>query len=64
MKSSNNVFAIITPNCFFASLDLKDVYYSVQRHNDYNYTKLIKFSFMASYLLYKFLVLPQLFRDS
>ena len=64
MKSSNNALAIITPTCFFASLDLKDPYYSVKIYHYYDYTKLTKFSFMASYMLYKFLVLPQLFRDS
>lgn len=35
MKSLKHVISMIRPNCFMASVDLKDAYYSVPIHRDH-----------------------------
>ena len=54
MKTLQSVLSLITPGCYLASLDLKDVYYSVPIHPDH--TKFLKFIWKNQ--LYNFLVLP------
>ena len=54
LKWKHSVLSLITPGCYLASLDLKDVYYYVPIHPDH--TKFLKFIWKNQ--LYKFLVLP------
>ena len=60
MESLTNAITLMTPGCYFASLDLKDAYYSVMIHEDSR--KFFRFKFHGE--LYEFLVLPQGYRDS
>ena len=43
MESTNNVINIIRPNVYVASIDLKDVFFSVPRNSTYQ--KYLKFTF-------------------
>ena len=54
MESIQTVLTLVTPNCWMASLDLKDAYYSVKIHPDFQ--KFLKFSYKGT--LYKYTVLP------
>ena len=60
LESLSDAIALMRPGCYFASLDLKDAYYSVKIHSDY--TKFFRFYFHGE--LYEFLALPQGYRDS
>ena len=50
MNSINTILNIITKDCFMASIDLKDVYYSVKISE--NFQRYLKFEFLNK--LYKF----------
>ena len=54
MKSLKHVVSMIRPNCFMASVDLKDAYYSVPIHRDHQ--KYLKFEWQGQ--LYQFTCLP------
>ena len=54
MESIHTVLTLVTPNCWMASLDLKDAYYSVKIHPDFQ--TFLKFSYKGT--LYKYTVLP------
>ena len=54
METLQSILNLITPNCYLASIDLKDAYYTVPVHPDY--TKYLKFFWKGQ--LYKFLLLP------
>ena len=54
MESIHTVLKLVTPNCWMASLDLKDAYYSVKIHPDFQ--KFLKFSYKGT--LYKYMVFP------
>ena len=60
MENLNDAIALMKPGCYFASLDLKDAYYSVKIHPEF--TKFFRFFFHGE--LYEFLALPQGYRDS
>ena len=60
LENLNDAISLMKPECYFASLDLKDAYYSVKIHPDY--TKFFRFYFHG--VLYEFLALPQGYRDS
>ena len=60
MGNLKDAIALMKPGCYFASLDLKDAYYSVKIHPDF--TKFFRFYFHG--VLYEFLALPQGYRDS
>ena len=54
METDQSVSKMITPNCWMASIDLKDAYYSVKIHPDYqNY---LKFTYDGA--LYAFTAYP------
>ena len=54
MESIHTVLNLVTPNCWMASLDFKDAYYSVKIHPDFQ--KFFKFSYNGT--LYKYTALP------
>lgn len=54
MESIHTVLNLVTPNCWMASLDFKDAYYSVKIHPDFQ--KFFKFSYKGT--LYKYTALP------
>ena len=54
MESIHTVLNLVTPNCWMASLDCKDAYYSVKIHPDFQ--KFFKFSYKGT--LYKYTALP------
>ena len=60
MGNLKDAIALMNPGCYFASLDLKDAYYSVKIHPDF--TKLFRFYFHG--VLYEILALSQGYRDS
>ena len=60
METLYTCLQMMKPNCFMASLDLKDAYFSIPVHN--TSTKYLKFQFQGQ--TYKFLALPQGFKDS
>ena len=60
MESLNNAINLMTQDCFFASIDLKDAYFSVNIHE--NSRKFFRFKFQGK--LYQFKGLPQGFKDS
>ena len=57
MESIHTVLNRVTPNCWMASLDFKDAYYSVKIHLDNFFQKIFKFSFKGT--LYKYTALPK-----
>ena len=54
METLLSVLNLITPDCYLASTDLKDAYYSIPIHS--NYAKYLKCFWKGQ--LYKLLVLP------
>lgn len=60
MDTLKNAIALMKKDCFFASIDLKDAYYSVNIHPKFR--KFFRFMFQGK--LYEFRALPQGFRDS
>ena len=60
MESLNNAINLMTQDCFFASIDLKDAYFSVNIHEDSR--KFFRFRFQG--VLYEFKGLPQGFKHS
>ena len=60
MDTLHTCLQLIERGCYMASLDLSNAYHSVSMHSDY--TKFLKF--VHNQYLYKYLVLPQGFRDS
>ena len=54
MDSIHTVLKLVTPNCWMASLDLKDAYYSVRIHPEFQ--KFLKFFYHGT--LYKYSVFP------
>ena len=60
METLDTCLQMMKPNCFMASLDLKDAYFSIPVHN--TSTKYLKFQFQGQ--TFKFLALPQGFKDS
>ena len=52
MDTIHTILKLVTPNCWMASLDLKDAYYSVKIHSDFQ--KYLKFTYHG--LLYKYTV--------
>ena len=52
---------LITSGCYLATIDLKDVYYSVTIHTDY--TKYLKFFWKGQLYIYIYLVLPNSLRS-
>jgi hypothetical protein len=54
MDSIHTALTLVTDGCWMASLDLKDAYYSVKIHDDYQ--KFLKFSYKGK--LYKYTVYP------
>ena len=50
METIQQVLSMITPNCWMASIDLKDAYYSVRVHPAYQ--KYLKFAFPGSLYAY------------
>ena len=54
MDTIHLILKLVTPNCSMVSLDLKDAYYSVKIHSDFQ--KCLKFTFDG--LLYKYTVFP------
>ena len=54
MESLKHVVSMVTPNCFMASVDLKDAFYSVPIHQDHQ--NFLKFTWMGH--LYQFTCLP------
>ena len=52
MDSIHTVLKLVTPNCWMASLDLKDAYYSVRIHPEFQ--KFLKFFYHGT--LYKYTV--------
>ena len=60
MESLQNAIDLMTEGCFFASLDLKDAYFSVNIHPQSR--KFFRFKFQG--ILYQFRGLPQGFKDS
>ena len=60
MDSLESCLNLMEPNCYMASIDLSNAYHSVPMHP--NFTKYLKFK--IDHQVYKYLVLPQGFRDS
>ena len=60
MESLRNAINLMTQDCFFASIDLKDAYFSVNIHPDSR--KYFRFRFLGE--LYEFKGLPQGYKDS
>ena len=60
MESLKNAINLMTQDCYFASIDLKDAYFSVNIHE--NSRRLFRFKFQG--VLYQFRGLPQGFKDS
>ena len=56
----NTCLDMMEPFCYMASIDLSNAYHTIPMHPDY--TKFLKFSFENQ--VYRYLVLPQGFRDS
>ena len=54
MESLKHVISMMRPNCFMASVDLRDAYYSVPIHQDHQ--KYLKFEWQGQ--LYQFTCLP------
>ena len=54
MDTIHTILKLVTPNCWMVSLDLKDAYYSVKIHADFQ--KYLKFTYHG--LLYKYTVFP------
>jgi len=54
METIYTVLSMITPNCFMASVDLKDAYYSIKIKEEHQ--KFLKFKFKDKF--YKFTALP------
>ena len=54
METIHTILKLVTPNCWMVSLDLKDAYYSVKIHSDFQ--KYLKFTYHG--LLYKHIVFP------
>ena len=54
MDSIHTALTLVTDGCWMASLDLKDAYYSVKIHDDYQ--KFLKFSYKGK--LFKYTVYP------
>ena len=48
MGNLKDAIALMKPGCYFASLDLKDAYYSVKIHPDF--TNFSDFTFMVYYM--------------
>ena len=60
MESLNNAINLMTQDCFFASIDLKDAYFSVNIHEASR--KFFRFRFQG--ILYEFKGLPQGYKHS
>ena len=60
MESLNNAINLMTQDCFFASIDLKDAYFSVNIHESCR--KFFRFRFQGT--LYEFKGLPQGYKHS
>lgn len=60
MDTLESCLNMMDRNCFMASIDLSNAYHAIPMHSDY--TKYFKFQYEGH--LYKYLVLPQGFRDS
>ena len=60
MESLNNAINLMTQDCFFASIDLKDAYFSVSIDEDSR--KFFRFRFQG--VLYEFKGLPQGYKHS
>ncbi|GFN81283.1 Gag-Pol polyprotein [Plakobranchus ocellatus] len=60
MDTLESCLNLVERHCFMASIDLANAYHSVATHKDF--TKYFKFQFKQQ--LYKYLVLPQGYRDS
>ena len=54
MDTIHTILKLVTPNCWMVSLDLKDAYYSVEIHSDFQ--KYLKFTYHG--LLYIYTVFP------
>ena len=60
MDTLDTCLNLMEPSCYMASLDLSDAYHTIPMHPDS--TKYLKFQLDSQ--IYKYLVLPQGFRDS
>ena len=60
METLKTVTKLITPGCWFYSLDLKDAYYSIPVHEDLR--KYLRFMFEG--VLYQYTVMPNGYRDA
>lgn len=60
MDTLDTCLNLMTPGCYMASLDLSNAYHTVPFHSEF--TKFLKFKVGSQF--YKYLVLPQGFRDS
>ena len=60
MESIMNVISMIKPGAYFASIDLKDAFYSVPIHKDF--TKYLKFIWKGK--AYKFICMPNGYNDA
>ena len=60
MESFSDVFKIIQPNCWMASVDLKDAFYTILIHNAYQKC----FKFMWYQKFYKYLGMPNGYSDA
>jgi hypothetical protein len=60
MEPLKTVTKLITPGCWFYSLDLKDAYYSIPVHEDLR--KYLRFMFEG--VLYQYTVMPNGYRDA
>lgn len=54
MKTIRTILRLVTPDCYFASFDLKDTNYGVRIHP--NFQKYLKFKYNGT--LFKYTVLP------
>ena len=60
METLSSAISLMKPNCYFASIDLKDAYFSINIRK--RYRKFFRFKFQDK--LYEFTSLPQGFKDS
>ena len=60
MESLSDVFKIIQPNCWMASVDLKDAFYTIPIHKEYQ--KFFKFIWQGKFFV--FLGMPQGYSDA
>jgi len=60
METLKTVTKLITPDCWFYSLDLKDAYYSIPVHKDLR--KYLRFEFNG--VLYQYTCMPNGYRDA